>query len=136
MRTIIHCNDSNRTEYFIYFSTDQIFHLDLEGIDKIGYIHYVLDFDTPEVILNYVYVDENLRGKGIAKTLMQLMMQHTYSRMEKENVYQYEINLDDMSDHFGKPNNLYLKMGFEYCEMEDGVPSGPEMSMTIRVDDD
>jgi GNAT superfamily N-acetyltransferase len=133
MRTIIHCNNDERTEYFIYFSEDQIFHLNLEGVDKIGYIQYVLDFDTPEVIVSYVYVDEKSRGKGMGKKLMQLMMKHSYSRMAQENVYQYEINLDDTSDHYGKPNNLYSQMGFEYCEMEDGVPSGPEMSMTIRV---
>ena len=133
MRTIIHCNDSNRLEYFIYFSQDQIFHVNLEGIDNIGYIHYVLDFDTPEVMVNYVYVNENFRRKGISRKLIQLMMDHSNNRMKQENVYQYEINLDDMSDHYGKSNNIYKIMGFEYCEMEDGVPLGPEMSMTVRV---
>lgn len=109
---------------FIFFDNDEF---------DYGYIQYYISYEDREVQLLYIYVHPDHRGNKYGQQLIQEMFNDVIEKMKSENIYQFDIHLDDMTDNFGKSNNLYLKMGFEYCEMDEEGPCGPEMSITIRI---
>jgi ribosomal protein S18 acetylase RimI-like enzyme len=112
---------------FIYFVNHENNELDY------GYIQYYISFEDKSVQLLYIYVHPELRGRRYGEYLMQEMFKDVNQKMKNRDIYRFEIHLDDMSDHFGMEDNLYRKMGFEYCEMDEEGPCGPEMSMTIII---
>jgi predicted GNAT family N-acyltransferase len=134
MRTIIQkINDDT----FIYFSEQDLLkkEFDIVEIQKIGYIQFTIDTESEEVNVGYIFVSEIHRGKKFGKQLIEKMIRHTYKEMKRNHISRYEIKLDDMSVRYGMKNNLYIKTGFSYCEIDEGRPCGPEMSMTIDVCD-
>lgn len=110
-------------DMFIFFEDNHI---------NCGYVQYHISYEIREVQLLYIYVHPDHRGKKYGHFLMEQMTQDVIDKMRNNNIDQFDIHLDDMTDNFGKSNNLYLKMGFEYCEVDDQGPCGPEMSKTIR----
>lgn len=96
-----------------------------------GYIQYYVMF--PEVQVLYIYVHPENRGKGYAKLLFRKMFENIIELMRHENVNRVEIYLDDMSDRFYTSHNIYKKMGFNYCDMDEEGPCGPEMYLTITL---
>jgi ribosomal protein S18 acetylase RimI-like enzyme len=112
---------------FIYFVNNQNNHLDY------GYIQYYISYDDNTVQILYIYIHPELRGHRYGEYLMKEMFKNVTQKMGKRNISRFECHLDDMSDRFGKEDNLYRKMGFEYCEMDDEGPCGPEMSLTIII---
>lgn len=98
-----------------------------------GYIQYYISDQENIATLLYVYVHPELRGRKYGEYLISEMIKDVTLKMKMRDVERFEIQLDDMSDHFGKKNNLYRKMGFEYCEMDEDGPCGPEMTLTISL---
>jgi ribosomal protein S18 acetylase RimI-like enzyme len=97
-----------------------------------GYIQYYISWNENQVQLLYIYVHPEYRGNHYGEYLIKKMFEDVITKMKKRNIHQIEIYLDDMSDKFAKEDNLYRKMGFQYCEVDEEGPCGPEMSMTIR----
>ena len=114
---------------FIYFVNQENNQLDY------GYIQYYISDEENIVNLLYIYVHPELRGRRYGEYLMTEMFRDVTTKMRAKDVERFEIHLDDMSDHFAKEDNLYRKMGFEYCEVDEDGPCGPEMSLTITMDD-
>jgi ribosomal protein S18 acetylase RimI-like enzyme len=114
---------------FIYFVNQINTELDY------GYIQYYISDEENIVNLLYIYVHPELRGRRYGEYLMTEMFKDVSNTMRSKGVKQFVIHLDDMSDHFGKEDNLYRKMGFEYCEIDENGPCGPEMSLTIKISD-
>jgi predicted GNAT family N-acyltransferase len=132
MRTIIkNFNDDT----FIYYSEHDLLKdkFDIEYIQKIAYIQFTVDTQAEEVNVGYIYVSEKNRGKKLAEQLVREMISYTYDQMKENQISRYEIKLDDMSNRYGMKDNLYIKTGFTYCEVDDNGPCGPEMSMCILV---
>ena len=62
-------------------------------------------------------LQSNVKGKGYAITLL---VHASKEAVQRGIVY---IELDDCSDCYRKPHNIYTKLGIEYIDVE----SGPEM---------
>jgi len=73
----------------------------------VAWIEYVV-VDGETIVTNLQSIQP---GKGHATTLLNMLKKESKS-----------ITLDDMSDHYRKSHNIYVKNGFQYVE-EDG----PEM---------
>lgn len=70
------------------------------------------------IILGSLYVDRKLRNKGIGSILLDQLVQYA------KNNHVNKIVLDDMTDNYRQPNNIYLKHGFQYVNKD-----GPEMEL-------
>jgi len=119
---------------FIYYSNSKQHkkHILLsDEIQDIGYIQFSIHDD--EVIISYIYINPEKRGKGLAENLFIKMFSYCIEVMKSNHVYLFDILLDDMSDRYGLDNNLYLKMGFTYNEIDSIGPCSPEMTKTIRI---
>ena len=66
-----------------------------------------------------LFVPESLRNNKRATTLISTLFDYCVDHRIKF------IEVDDMSDHFNQPNNVYLKCGFKYEK-----PNFPEMQTT------
>ena len=119
-------------ETFLYIIEDENQNFELELL-KYGYIQYYICYIYSEVQVLYVYVDPEFRGKGYGEILMKEMFNDVSKKMEKKGIERFDIKLDDMSDRFAQEPNLYRKTGFQYCEIDDDGPCGPEMSLTISL---
>ena len=73
-----------------------------------------------EICIRWLEVIESERGKGYGKRLL-FMVAQRHKRDKR-------ITLDDMSDGYRKPGNIYLACGFRYME-EDG----PEMESSVST---
>lgn len=128
MRTVVQLH---KGEVFIFLTNARWIKNFLDHLQTIGYIQFTCNPFQFEVNVSYIFVDEKYRGNGLSRQLIQSMINYCQHQMLKNDVARYNIYLDDMSDHFGKPNNIYKKMGFEYCEVDENGPCGPEMVLTI-----
>jgi hypothetical protein len=77
--------------------------------NMVGYIETIVDYD--ESIITISYLHTTIRSKGFGTFLVGISVLNSGVKT---------VELDDMSDNFGKVNNIYKKMGFEY--VEDGMP--------------
>lgn len=109
----------------------EVIYFESKCVDDIGYIKFYIDLDNREVIISYVYISPEYRGRGMSEILMRHMIKYCRNVMKNNKIKRFEINLDDMSDRYGTKNNLYSKFGFEYCERDENGPCGPEMTLTI-----
>jgi hypothetical protein len=75
-----------------------------------GYVEGVLDIYYNKITITYI--NSNVKGNGIL--LLKTILNHAFL-IGIDTVY-----LDDMSDRFGKKNNIYLKIGMKY--IEEGYP--------------
>lgn len=78
----------------------------------IGDINSVIIEDT--CIIKYILVKDGFRNRGFGTLLLKKLIEHC----RECNIN--KIELDDMSDNFGKNNNIYLKNNFQY--VKDGFP--------------
>jgi GNAT superfamily N-acetyltransferase len=104
-----------------------------DALDQVGYIHFVIHSESEEATICYIYVNDPYRNKGFAKHLMSEMISNVRLEMGKSNCKRCDILLDDMTDRYGKEDNLYKKFGFNYCYMDENGPCGPEMMLTISL---
>jgi N-acetylglutamate synthase-like GNAT family acetyltransferase len=84
--------------------------------DIIGYVEFYTDDETDEANVSCINVNPNMRGKGFAYYLFLKMIEY----LKQININ--TVTLDDDSDRYKQPNNLYIKLGFKYVSN-----SGPEM---------
>ena len=121
-------------DIFCYLSYPNDPYYDLSSILKYGFVQYVCNVEQKEANVIYLFVQEDLRGKGYASQLMEAMIQDVYKQMKNNQVYQFEILLDDTSDQYGQERNIYRKFNFDYCEFDNNSkPSGPEMFLEVRI---
>ena len=73
-------------------------------------------YGSKTIMLGSLYVDPKLRNKGIGSILLNQLIQYAKKNQVKQ------IVLDDMTDNYRMPNNIYLKHGFRYVNID-----GPEM---------
>lgn len=79
--------------------------------------------DRSTLMLQGLHVVPELRGNGIGSHILAHIQAYAVA-----NGYEC-IELDDMSDRFGHPRNIYLKHGFRYINLEDG----PEMEWNAQT---
>lgn len=79
-----------------------------------GYVQTVWDFSDSSV--GVIYVNSTVPGRGLGTLLLSI------SIISAGNEGIEQVVLDDDSDNYRKPNNIYIKLGLRY-EEEDG----PEM---------
>lgn len=72
--------------------------------------------------LMHLYVPITMRGKGFGTQLLLEMIEICRINGCRR------IDVDDMSDNFRKPNNIYIKNGFVYRNT-----TGPEMYMLLST---
>jgi hypothetical protein len=75
----------------------------------VGYIETIVDYD--ESIITISYLHTTIRSKGFGTFLVGISVLNSGVKT---------VELDDMSDNFGKVNNIYKKMGLVY--VQDGMP--------------
>lgn len=75
---------------------------------------YYMDDEDMSVSITSLYTFEGYRGKGYATVLLNWLFDEVKSKGYKT------INVDDCTDLFRKPNNIYLVNGFKY--IEEGYP--------------
>ena len=54
-----------------------------------------------------------------------MLLRHAIKDARNNGVHKVEV--DDMSDRYGKDHNIYVNCGFQYVELE----AGPEMIMIL-----
>jgi GNAT superfamily N-acetyltransferase len=117
---------------------ESVLYLDFDQSDdyyQYGYLHFHLD--TEEVNIMNLYDHSDYRGRGYATQLMHEFLKRVRSYCSKNDRKKIVIKVDDVSENFGKKNNIYKKFGFEYCDHDDvGNPIGPEMISTIQMQTD
>jgi GNAT superfamily N-acetyltransferase len=80
------------------------------GGRRLGSIDVRVDAD----LMNIVFIEVFDRGQGVGT----LLLDWAVEQARRSGVRR--LALDDVSDRFGRHNNLYLKAGFRY--VEDGYP--------------
>ena len=73
-----------------------------------------MDDEAMSVSITSLYTFEGYSGKGYATVLLNRLFDEVKSKGYKT------INVDDCTDLFRKPNNIYLVNGFKY--IEEGYP--------------
>lgn len=87
----------------------------------IGYITFY-EYNK-EVIINFIEVFDEYRGKGFGQSLLWSLYDNVY---KNKNIKQ--IIWDDCSDNCRLVNNIYIKVGAQYL-----YKTGPEMIWKIRT---
>lgn len=129
MRTVVQNINGDSFIYFVNESTKPDFH-PLQ-LSTIGYIQFYINYQEQEVSVLYMYVANEFRGNNLAMQLLREMSNYCCGMMENQNINRFVITLDDMSDRFALPNNIYSKFGFRYCSEDEDGPCGPEMMIEI-----
>lgn len=99
---------------WLQFSDTFIFHMSFATL--------FIDVQSNEAFLTGLYVHPDERGKGIGSRLLYLCT-NIVSLFRIQS-----IKLDDMSDFYGKEENIYIKSGFIYDDT-----TGPEMTGRVSV---
>lgn len=102
--------------------------------DQTGYLHAMYNVDNLHILRNnkvygypkillvgVLHVVPEARGKGIGSILLQELIQYAKLNNVKK------IILDDMTDHYRQPHNIYVKHEFKYIG-----DFGPEMELLIK----
>ena len=122
-----YCQTKRGEDYFIYLYSHPVHNVKDDSILDIGYVHFYPG--ESEVTLLYLYVKPDYRNQNVGTNLMieffKFIRNH-YPHRER-----ITIKLDDVSDRYNKPDNIYKKFGFNYCEIDEEGPCGPEMELTI-----
>ena len=93
---------------------------------KINSINTVLSQDIPRIygiqknnifFIMHFYVPISIRGKGLGTQLLVKIIE-----ICKKNGCR-RIDVDDMTDNFRKPNNIYIKNGFVYSVSNPFTPA-------------
>lgn len=87
---------------------------DHEFIEQAKYLPGCIEsiWDTNNKELTISFVSSKIKGMGT------YLLTTVFTEANTEGIY--VIKLDDMSDRFGKPHNIYKKLGLEY--IEEGYP--------------
>ena len=91
----------------------------LQARQLLGTIHITRSgkhYGNKILIVGTLYVQQKYRGKGIGSMLLKCLIEYC----KQHNIC--KIVLDDMTDYYRQPNNIYLKHGFKYVN-----ETGPEM---------
>lgn len=86
---------------------------------SLSYITFVIN--NEDKICHILTVHSNVQGKGYAKMVIRECIKICREMDIKM------IDLDDMSDHFRKPHNIYKNFGFKYTH-----DTGPEMYLKLQ----
>ena len=85
-------------------------------LNHICYVSFLKKYNT----INYIYVPIIYRRRGIATSLLSRVISWCRTNMR------FEINLEDCSDYYKQPDNIYTKMGFHYI-------SGTDNDMLLKL---
>jgi ribosomal protein S18 acetylase RimI-like enzyme len=119
---------------FIYPKTHKPNHQFYAYNLRYGYLHYYVSWKEKEIRILYVYIDKEFRSKGYAKMLMKTLLENMKNEMKIKRINRMDVFLDDVSDRYDQPNNLYIQFGFQYLNLDDDeLPCGPEMFLKLNV---
>lgn len=93
----------------------------INNLIKVGFIDIFIDNKDKEIIIKYLKIEKKFRGNKYGIYLLDYVIK----KSKKENIKR--ILLDDMSDKYRKPNNIYIKKKFKYVNNY-----GPEMILIIK----
>jgi ribosomal protein S18 acetylase RimI-like enzyme len=88
-------------------------------IQNHGFLIFYLE--DKEAWITSLIVEKEFRSQGFGSQMLQTCIDFCYSNQIQV------LYVDDMSDHFGLPNNIYRKHGFEYLEIHS-----PEMKLRLQ----
>jgi hypothetical protein len=122
-------------DYFLYLwpNAHPPFHLFDVQMLKFGYIHYVFIPEEKELRILYVFVCSDLRKSGYGTYMMKKLLEEIQKEMIYLRFSEIQVLLDDVSERFGKTNNIYLKFGFQYLEQDENGPLAPEMRKVLKI---
>lgn len=99
---------------------------------KYGYVQYVFIPEEKMLRILYIFVEPEFRKNGFAIQLIEKLFEEIQKDMIFFRLDEIEIYLDDVSERYGKPNNIYLRFGFQYIYQDENGPSGPEMFKVLK----
>lgn len=106
-------------EYVHYDSVEKSIVYSIEKV-TISSVHFVIDSRERVATITSVSTIKPFRKQGYATLLLKILIKDL-----KREGYQY-IYLDDDSDHYRKPHNIYVDLGWRYIHNW-----GPEMTLTL-----
>lgn len=106
---------------YVYYINDKPIKDIRKEIDDVKAYITIIWYDNIIHIL-YLKTNEKYRGHGYATNLLK----HTLALFEND-TYDY-VYVDDMSDNFNKPHNIYKKFGFNYL-----LEGEPEMIGSLKA---
>jgi hypothetical protein len=118
---------SKNNDHFLFLSPNQTEYTNIYDFDKklkYGYLHYVFHPEESIAIISYVFISNRLRGIGLSKKLMEKFFILMEDELENHNLEYIDIFLDDVSERYGKKDNLYKNFGFQYIEIDQQEQSG------------
>ena len=113
---------TSKTDTVVYYiSNKELCYQDLKQFYKRlpGFIEVIIDHQ--EQIMTIIDLQSTIHGKGNAMHLIKRACQNAF------NMGINKVILDDCSDHYRKPHNIYIKMGFKYNQKD-----GPEMTGSTK----
>jgi hypothetical protein len=87
-------------------------------------VEYIVDGNS--VYITNLFVPEELRGCGLALKALHDVCKEAY----RLNIPFMKV--DDMSDHYRQPNNIYMKAGFAYMDATSGCEMVARTSTVSR----
>lgn len=103
-----------------YFQIDNNIE-NINNIPNIGTLDCVLDIESNSAFIRGMSINPQYRYQGFGTRLLLFVLD------DLKKCGTTVVELDDMSDNYSKPNNIYLKCGFHYID----VGSGPEMILHL-----
>jgi len=92
--------------------------------DKIGECAFTFNPDTPHTIyVTYLFIYESYRGMGCGTVLLYEVLNDAYVVHGKT-----RVELSDVSDRYGRPDNIYVHMGLVY----ESIPTDDAMVGNLR----
>lgn len=89
-----------------------------------GYIEYDINMENREVCIKDFLIYEQCRGKGYGRFLLtkfyNYILKNYKNKVDK-------IELVDCSERYNNKNNIYLKFGFNYVQLNE-----PDMEIKIN----
>jgi GNAT superfamily N-acetyltransferase len=117
--SIVNTTDGNIVLYYISTRLLDSTEYDMTTLPMVGFIDTM--FNSKHSQLEICYLRSNVRHKGIGTLLLYIAL------LQAREAGLKHVILDDDSDNYRKPNNIYLKLGFKYAE-----EYGPEMYGNIE----
>lgn len=102
---------------------------------QVAIIIFSYHSDITTLRISNIEVHSEFKGQYIGSFLILLALQfvYDYSFVINMSSMQITVDLDDDSKRSRQPNNIYIKCGFHYYDMEDFPEMGASLSHATRI---
>jgi hypothetical protein len=98
----------------------------LSNVGSISFVLHPIDSNLLHITITHIHIQPEFQHQGFGSLLLSFCLYFVYHHTQSSTFTQLLFLLDDMSDHFKQPNNLYTHFGFSYIEF-----GCPEMSLHL-----